>query len=420
MEPDTQSLEQAIYGLAILSAIPVVLLALWGDYFERRVAQMIVEEPEFDQVSSLDDVKMACLCALISQILLFLGSSDIREAFPIISPLIFVVAVSSQILIQARAEGKIGETSAQKSDLAPKTNKRENVLRISLRATFCGALGIVVHVLFLGLMAGIVGVLIQKYQPTFIAGILALSVSGIAGLMSGILFNLALTPIYFKFIFPIRKLEEEELRKKLESCFSKYDLEPPELWALELNEIRITQNILVGIRGGRGKFRQALFISNLILSDFSEREIEALTLAQVSHIILKHPKRRAQLIFALISIAAVLALASVLIGQTNMADQPAVEMMGAVLSLTVFLGSFRLLFQQTQNHENESDLYTVEKLGVSLDVLSCALRKMDVLIEPNPTTIALISKKPLGFPETEKRIQQLEKSVQKSTLNKAA
>jgi len=399
MEPDIENLEQAIQGLAVMSAIPVVLLGLWADYWGRSFDQLVlddsVEKAELETVE-LEKVKTASLCALVSQILLFLGSADLRDHYPVVSPVIFVVAVLFQILIQTQAESKI-----QKQ---PKN--REDVFGISLRATFYWILGIVVHIFFLGLAAGATGLLIQKFQPPLFVEISTLAVTGVCGLAAGIIVNLALSPFYFKRIFPMRKLEEGRTRTKIEACFSKFGITPPDLWVIELRGLRVTQNILVGLKGSTGALRPSLFISSLVLETLSENEVEALTLNQVSHLVLKHSEKRGFLILALISVTTFLPFVSIFVGQSFPASEPVIEIMGTIISSLAFLGSFRALYLQTSKHEAESDIYTVEKMGVACENLSNALRKLDILADPGGSGKTLV-----GFPETERRIKLFESAA---------
>jgi Zn-dependent protease with chaperone function len=161
----------------------------------------------------------------------------------------------------------------------------------------------------------------------------------------------------------------------------------------------------------------------LVLSTLSENELEALTLNQVSHFVLKHPEKRGGLIFILIIMTTLLGLLAMTIGQWSPIEQPLVEIVGSVISFVVFLGSFRLLFLQTQKHVAEGDLYTVEQMGVSCEVLTRTLRKLDLLAAPIPVDFSSISKVPVGFPETERRIKLLENSAtvsSKENLDKVA
>jgi Zn-dependent protease with chaperone function len=402
MEPDIVNLEQGIQGLAVMSAIPVVLLGIWADSFSRRVDQLERDDPKFEREPELENVKMASLCALVSQILLFIGSSDLREHYPAMSPVIFVVAVLSQIMIQTRAENKVQKYLGE---------SRNSIFRISLRATFCWILGVSIHVLFLAVAVGVTVFVVQRLQPTFFVGILALAATSVMALVAGITINVALAPFYFRRTFPMRKLEEAALKERVEGCFSKYGFEPPALWILELQELKITQNILVGLKGLKGKFQRSFFLSGLVLSVLTSDELEALTLNQVSHLVLQHPKKRGLLIFALISITTVLALITVFVGQGFSVEDPVVEIMGTLISFALFITSFRVLYVQTQKHETESDVYTVKNMGVACCDLISALRKLDLLIEPIPQDLTSISKSPLGFPDTERRIQLLESSV---------
>lgn len=414
MEPDSVNLEQAILGLAIMSAIPVVVLELWIDYFVRRIERPASDDPEAEKALDLEKVKVASLCALISQILLFLGASDLREHYPVLSPLIFVVAVSFQIFIQSRAENMLNER------LSSNSGNRENILGISVRATLCWVLGVMIHVFCLGLAAGITAGLIQYFRPSFVAGILALAVAGVLALVTGITLNLALAPFYFKHIFPMRTLEEGQIRARIESCFLRFGLIPPELWVLQLAELRVTQNIWVGLRGRTGALRPCFFLSNLVLATLSIEELEVLTLNQISHFILKHPKKRGILILTLISATTLLALVSILVGQGFGTEEPVLEIVGTIVSLLVFLGTFRILFLQTQRHEMEADIYTVKNMGVSCEVLGSALRKLDILADPIPLDLGSISKDPVGFPETEQRIKRFKDFTSNQDFDKAA
>ena len=47
------TMDSAVKGLAILTAIPVVMLAIWADYFSQALAQLAKENPHYDRAAEL-------------------------------------------------------------------------------------------------------------------------------------------------------------------------------------------------------------------------------------------------------------------------------------------------------------------------------------------------------------------------------
>src|SRR6476620_2355583 len=98
MEPEVIALETALKAVAILSTIPVVLYALWADYYGRYLQRLKAEgaksdqsrgnvhadpiNPPFNPEEEVEKVRSTSLFVILFQLTLFLGSTEVRQEYP--------------------------------------------------------------------------------------------------------------------------------------------------------------------------------------------------------------------------------------------------------------------------------------------------------------------------------------------------
>jgi Zn-dependent protease with chaperone function len=339
------------------------------------------------------------------QFSLFIGSYEIRHAFPFTCQVVFCVSVLIQLWQQSKIEKKINITEKKSDDL----------VGLIARATLAWLLGAIAYI-------GIV--LLCMRSSIWLAEAIHASTNlstglfffgGIFGVMLGLAINYALAPIHVKKVLPTSLLSDSLLQSQLETCFQKAGLKIPRFWIIELNQFHVAHTIAAGFQNGRGSLRPALFISRALLTSLPRSEFEAVILNQVSHIALRHLRKRFLLAFGLILFTTFIAIGSVVCSKLLGSEQGGLEMIGPAFALACFFFSFRLMSDQIKRQQLEADVYSVEKLGVNLDDLVQSLRKLDRPDEkPTPKQ---------GYPDTERRIHLLQlyfKSIQPEEASKSS
>src|SRR4051794_9662593 len=107
MEPETLSPENAVKALAMISAIPVVVLALWSEYFKQDLHELAIKKPQYDRDDELEKIRIAGILGLLLQFTLFLAAGDIRQDSPLMTHLIFLGAIFFQLGIQSNLEKQL-------------------------------------------------------------------------------------------------------------------------------------------------------------------------------------------------------------------------------------------------------------------------------------------------------------------------
>jgi Zn-dependent protease with chaperone function len=425
MDPDVLDTDMAVKGLAVLTAIPIVIFALWAEYTGRHIDRLSAGKGEFDRGVELARIKMAGICALIFQVTLFLGSGEIRETYPLISIFLLVSAIVLQGTVQAALERKLRATiqsprapaldangNARRQEARPGEPGSERMkpgeqLEHAARAIFwaIAAAGLYVLVLMASVKAAMLIAGVSGAGP---AGKNVLVILGaILGVLAGLIVNFALGPFHLRRILPTKPLGDPERRKLLESCFVRAGLPTPDLWVIDSEKLKFEATMMAGFRW----LRPALFISRGALASLGLPELQAVVLREASHVSLSHLRKRFLLSFVLIVGTTFLATFVVLLGHELFPSlQPVI---GPVAGGLALFFTFRTLGRQTRFHEFEADVHAIEKLGARLDDLVAALRKLDFLNELSLT-------QGLAHPSTELRIRRLNAHFAAQSLLHAA
>ena len=397
MEPDVLSPELAVKALAMISAIPVVIHALWADYFGQTSEEVLKKNRE-EREPELEKIKIATILALILQFTLFLGSGDIRQVYPVYSNLIFIGSILLHLTIQSQLEKKFVPPNSQEN---AQGNQPEAIVPIIVRTALCWLIGLTLQILilFLSIRGGLwLGAQNHISQET--SGFIALG-AGIGGVALGLFLNYAFGPLYMKGILPHTPVKDPVFQEFLKSCLSKVKLDPPNFSIIELEQFRVTAVIWAGLRMGFGPFRPVLFVSRWMFNTLSLSEIEAIVLNQITHVSLRHPRKRFFLTLFLIFSTTLTALLAVALFRVVFSPQVATDFVGPLVAFLCFVSCFKVMSLQTQKHEWETDLYTVEKLGVSFEDLISALVKVDQQLQPDPSSLHPI------HPEVQKRVDRI-------------
>lgn len=395
MEPEVIDFERAALAWAILTVIPVVIFAIWADGFGRYIKDQFIKRPQFDKEIEIEKVRTASLFVILFQFTLFLGSSEVRHAFPMFSQITFFLGVSSQLILQYLTERKIRPAD-------------QEIVKLVTRALISWLLG---GVLYLAILIGsikVASICAEKLHANPNLSALLILAGGISGIIIGLGINFALGPFHLKKILPTSLIIDQRLKKSLELCFTRANLKIPNILIIELTRLRVANMIFTGFQKGKGWIYPTLFISRSLLDSLSHREVETVTFGHISHVALKHLRKRFLFSLALILGTTLTSIAAVWISKVIFSPQIAFEVIGPAVALSSFFVSFKLLTQQSRNQELEADLYSIEKLGVGFDEFSQALRKLDAQEVTNPSSMLK------GFPETERRILAIQSYLEKN------
>lgn len=370
---DTEAIDQSmlIKALVILTAIPIVGIALWGEYFWKYIKEQKQESSEFDPNEEIQKIRFATLSALFLQLFLFLGTSQTRQAYPLTTTVLFSTAVFIHLWQQGSMEQRLSSIS--------KTGKNPpGLLLLGLKTFFWMTLSGVLYlstVFFSMSLFVFIAKLSQIGAPWNILMVL----SGlIFGIISGLAMSFALGPVQIRKMFPTSVLLDKNIRNEIESCFLERSLIPPDLWVIDLEEGHSHNVMISGFRSGRGLFKPSLFISKPLLGSLTPGQLRSIVLHEIAHIQLNHLNTRFSLSSGLIIAS------SLFSGSLALLSYFAFHITGlsswvAIISLVVcFMTALRIIENQGRMQEIEADIFAV-KIGARLEDLEGALRKLDEL-----------------------------------------
>jgi Zn-dependent protease with chaperone function len=456
------NVDGAVKSLAILAAIPVTLLAIWADYYGRTLAETAKDNPHYDRGPELYKIRIAGICAIFFQLGIYMGTTEIRDAAPVLSNAIFIAAVLIQSWIQSSTERKVrkpspslkpivdsnglmrdanapdpeGDTprieprprwnvssselgtnsrqgSASPGGPAPGPGEREPIAEMDLAlraffwATLGGALylaGFAVPVLAVGFCSRFLG-LSQEAMAAVVV------VSAIGGMLGGVAINFALGAVYLKRMLPTSELPEGGLRADIEACFGKAGLPLPSLWVIETGRRREAIAMMAGFGRGRGIFRPGLFVSRALLEALTEPEVRAVVLHEVAHLRLSHLRKRMLYSVGLVVALTAAATFCVFLAMVSLPKSDAHGLIGIAAAMAAFGITFKLLGAQSRQHELAADACAVGELGAGVEDLISALRKLDKVNGRAPVMI--------GHPATDLRVEALKARFAKANSDSA-
>lgn len=402
--PDPSSVEmtdiqRAALALVILSAIPVVTLALWSQYYLADYERRRLEDTELDPASELSKIRTVGMCAMFFQFALYLGASEVRAAYSWLTPVGCGLAFMAQAWIQASLERRVRVKPAATPGAQLKLALRFLSVIFVAGGFYMGAL------LACILGASVISALLHLSGP---AQTVVVMVGGMFGLAAGIGLNFGLGAFHVRRLFPVTALQDTFLKERFASCFARAHLPAPHIWVIELERFRFASALVAGFRGGRGLFAPGLFISRTTLNQLSDAELEAVVLHEVSHLSLNHLRNRLLFSSGLVIATTIAGTFFVLLGQLLMPYDSSTWILGPAMGFFAFIMTFKLLGDQSQFHELEADIHSIEKLGGHLPELAAALRKLDRINRRSSATTAASTEgsplMPAGHPETERRI----------------
>lgn len=376
MQADVLDLHTALKGLILLSAIPIVLFALWSDYFMRGVEIARRDNPDFNASEESLKVRLAGALTLLMEAVVFLGTAELRDTFPILTYSFFIGSVAVIVMLQQSYENTIQPSAPPGSEQDP---DRENIFHILGKLILSWALTLVAH-LFFFFSSIIVGALIahQLGVPPSIRAFFIIC-SGALGIFFSLGLNLALGPIQFRKTFPVSDLADPMIKVLCERAFIKSGLLAPRFQVIETRVLQIAYPIISGFQFFKGRFRQTVYFSRITLATLSGHELEAILLNQVSHICLRHMRNRMALSLGLVLFTALPTMGLIQLNHGDLHLTGGFSILGFVLLALSFLISFKALERQRRIQILEADLYCIRSLGAKMDVLISAIQKLDWL-----------------------------------------
>lgn len=370
---ETEALDPLLLlkGLFILTAIPPVGMALWFEYFWSSVEEQKKESVEFELADELQKVRLGTLSSLFLQLFLFLGSSETRKAYPLLTTLLFLTAIFTHLWQQGSMEERL--SSLVKSTTKSSTQLLQG-LRTLLWVIFSGGLYLTITIATVSFFAMIAQ--LSSFSALWKALIIATGL--IVGIISGLAMSFALGPIQIRKIFPTSPLGDESIRSEIELCFKESSLKTPSLWVIESAEGQSNNVMISGFRNGKGILYPSLFISKPLLGALTPSQLRAIMLHEIAHIRLAHLTDRFALSSGLIIGATLVSGGSAVLSHLLFNHPGVSSWIGLISLMGCFIASFRMIDQQSRLHEIEADIYAI-KSGALIEDLESALRKLDEL-----------------------------------------
>lgn len=422
--------QRALQGLAVLSAIPLVLFALWADYFGRALKTQMAEDRAFEPAAEMYRIRLTGLFALLAQLMLFFGSADVRQVYPHWCNLMFVGAVLGQMLLQSFTERRLAPLAISKTGAAPGPEP----IGVAFRAFMWSVIGGLIYIGVMMVSLWVFGAISVLTQASGGFAVVLMVIGAVVGVIAGLALGFAMGPFQLRRMLPTYAMEESSARAAVESCFSRQGLPVPAIWIVgvagpqtpENSLPQFTNAMVAGFPSGRGIFRPALFLARSLVDTLDTEELQAVVLHEISHIRLAHLRKRFVLASGMIVGTSLLAGMAIILAQFINPGSAFNAPFSFAALLVAFVATFRALMTQNRLHEIEADLEAA-RMGASVPSLCQALRKLDHLNHrgnPNPgnrPTAPTMSGS--GHPTTEERIWILQayqaKQAEKPTAEPA-
>lgn len=382
--------------IGILAALPVVTLALWADYAERKWKELQRERGE-EPTELLDTTRLCGILAFAAQMLTWLAG--ILQGHALSASLIFGTAILLQAHTVSGVDRKLRGTRPNLSDR----------VRVGLRGTlwFFAALAVYAAV-FTGVTFGSF-MLVRALGWSGGAAAGLVSLGALSGLLAGLALSYALAPFYLSKFLSLRGLNplvprDQELGALLDRCFARAGLRAPAYWLIEMEQPSFANALITGFKSGRGVFRPALLLTPSLQRELSDIELEAVILHEVAHLKLNHLRRRLLSLLG-VFMGSIVAVTVMLVACALFLPAEALVAARLVSPFLMFLLPMWLLRGQSQRQELEADRVAVAKLGASADALAEALRKLDRINGINSAHSGV------SHPATEDRIRRLRETV---------
>lgn len=367
--------------------ISLVFFLIWGDAFEKKLAQQALEEPEYDPRPILEKIRFSSFFAFASLFLIFLASEEARKAYSPLPQWILLGGVLLQLFFQLQLEKKVRSPEKKEFDFFESLT----------RGIFCWCLGVVIH---LGCLLGTFGVALgigygfALTKPIMM--ILWVLGTGL-GILLGLFWNLKNLPFYLKKIFQTLPLSKTKLSSKIQETMTELpQIPPPEVWVLNLPSGTFHPGFLKGWK------TTYFFLSEPALNNLSEPQLMAWIQFQLERFDQKTFFKRWIVGGGMLLLGLGLSLSFLWFTPLEGSG----GFFSALSTLVCFGGTLQFLKYENQKQERAADLACVLKRGVSLNLWIETLVRLDAQTLEGSEEPWLLS------PETASRIQALEKAIE--------
>ncbi len=362
----------SVWTPVVATAIPVVMFALWLEYF--RKDWQTEDEPE----AAIARLRLAGLLVTTLQLVIFLSLSPMRQESSLAGMVGLWVALAglvTQRVMQARMEAAIFRSARPSEMLEKMSSSGARVLGSQMLWAFAG---VVVYLGLLGLSLGSTAVAIAYFRLEGWKALAALGAGTVIGYSLALASNFVLSPWFLRRIIPGRELPEGELRGRLAGWFASTGTPEPEFRMMDPQARGLANAWVTGLAWLRGPLRPVLWLSAPLVSQLSPTELEAVIKHEIVHLKKNHLTQRFALAWAmsllvLITLASALALAAWLPPQHV---GPVLPAFSIFLAAALVWGSLKTLEEQAHLHELEADLCSITELGARASALAAALKKV--------------------------------------------
>lgn len=389
--------ERVFSGLAVLAIIPVVLFALWAEYFDGYVETARKKSSEFDPKNERDRIRIAAGGVLVFETLLFLGALDLVGEFPKASTFLTFGSILAVGAIQARLEKKLQPVALSAAPLHAR--KVADGMRILLFGVMSGFLYVFCLMAFVKAAIWIVTAshMSSVWGSCFVMGAAAI------GILGGLTVNFALAPWQMKNSLSMTAMTEDQITQ-FKAPMERAGLTGFEYWIVEDSQATAA---VAGFRNGKGIFRPSLFVSRKVMTSLTAEQITAIVAHEAAHVLAQHLKKRILLSAFMITGLTFLAVFATVASLLWMPSQSAQNGVGFIFGCAGFFLAYYVLQRQGRVHEFQADWLAVQKLGADFDAWANALRKMDEL-NGYPSLPGALS----SHPRTEIRIQNVARMIE--------
>lgn len=371
---------KSILGLLIAAAIPVVMFALWAEYFRNEASEENDttggRDPDEVTAEHLTRIRLAGLISTSLQLVIFLSTGSIREVSPahsIAGLVVTLAALVAQRVLQIQLE----------REYYPKDERGSVAQQLFPSGMFWAFAGILIY---MGILSGTVFAAAAAVAIFKLEGMSAIGVIGAGGVLGyslALASNFAISPWLMRKMIPSREVQDPRLIAALSRCFQVGGVAAPEFREISGGAVRSVNAWMTGFPGLQGQLRPVLWLTPRLVEEFQKgdftREFEAIILHEVAHMKLRHLARRFLLAWAM-SLAVLAVMAGSLAVNAYYRSQQSASML-PVFSLAaaaaLIWASLRLAQRQARAQELEADSFAVRELGASASGLVSALQKID-------------------------------------------
>jgi Zn-dependent protease with chaperone function len=385
------------WALVIATAIPVVMFALWVEYFRQDWESP--DNPERDAEGgpegAITRIRLAGLLGTSLQLVIFLAMSPMRQEDSVAGAVGLWVALAglvAQRVMQARLETSVIQSAPRSETLDRIASSGGRILGTQMIWAFAG---VVVYLGMLGLGLGSTAVLIAYFKLSGWKALAALGAGTLLGYSLALASNFVLSPWFMRRMIPGGELPGGELRSQITRWFEESQTQPPEMRVTEMQLRGMANAWVTGLAWMRGPFRPVLWLSPALVSTLTASELEAVIKHEIVHLRQNHLTQRFVLawsmsLLVLVTLASALGLAALLPPQHA---GPVLPAFSIFLAAALVWGSLKAIEEQAHLHELEADARCITELGARPSSLAAALHKVaaingDLPSRTHPTLIA--------------------------------